>query len=76
MADLGRSVQHSALAAAPEVVAQRIVAIADKQRLRGQYDIGIDTRLVRIMNQTLPFCILRKIKASLLGLEAKPSPAS
>jgi NAD(P)-dependent dehydrogenase (short-subunit alcohol dehydrogenase family) len=76
MADLGRSAQHSALAAAPEVVAQRIVAIADKQRLRGQYDIGIDTRLVRIMNQTLPFCILRKIKASLLGLEAKPSPAS
>lgn len=76
LAVLSGTAEQSAIAAAPERVAKRIVAIAQKRRLHSQYNIGFDTALVRVMNLMLPFCVLRKIKAAVLGLDSRPSMAT
>jgi NAD(P)-dependent dehydrogenase (short-subunit alcohol dehydrogenase family) len=56
------------LARAPEAIARRIVGIATLRWVRLQYDIGIDTMAVVLMNRLLPFCLLRRIKFAMFGL--------
>jgi len=68
MAALGRGAQSSSLIPNPDVVARRLVQIAQTRRPRSRYLIGTDTRLVDFLNRTLPLCVLEAIKTKVFRL--------
>jgi NAD(P)-dependent dehydrogenase (short-subunit alcohol dehydrogenase family) len=74
MAEMSMAAQRNPLVAAPESVARHIVTISSRARLRSQYNLGIDTALVEFMNRFVPFCMLRRMKVTLFGLDANLSP--
>lgn len=59
------------LAASPEKVARQLLAIAEKRRSKYQYNLGLDTALVRFMNLVLPFWTLKAAKKALFGLDSR-----
>ncbi|HVY37314.1 MAG TPA: SDR family NAD(P)-dependent oxidoreductase [Polyangia bacterium] len=80
MASMSRQASRNPLAASPEKVARRLLAIAEKRRSRYQYNVGLDTALVRFMNFVLPFWLLKAAKNALFGLDDRhdrpPSPVT
>jgi NAD(P)-dependent dehydrogenase (short-subunit alcohol dehydrogenase family) len=68
MASLSTSAPQSPLVSKPSNIAKRIFAISLKQRPKYQYDLGVDTKLVQLLNRWLPFRLLHAIKRRLFGL--------
>jgi NAD(P)-dependent dehydrogenase (short-subunit alcohol dehydrogenase family) len=79
MASMSRGAGQNPLAASPEKVARQLLAIAEKRRAKHQYNLGLDTALVRFMNLVLPSWLLKAAKMALFGLTRRsnrpPSPA-
>jgi NAD(P)-dependent dehydrogenase (short-subunit alcohol dehydrogenase family) len=71
MSSMSRSAGRNPLAASPEKVARQLLAIAEKRRSKYQYNLGLDTALVRFMNLVLPFWLLKAAKNSLFGLNRR-----
>ena len=61
----------SPVARAPEAIARRIVGIATLRWVRLQYNLGVDTMAIVLMNRLLPFCLLRRMKFAMFGLTAR-----
>jgi hypothetical protein len=78
MADMGQAAGGGLIARAPEAIARRIVGIAARQWVRLQYNLGVDTMMVVLMNRLLPFCLLRQMKFAMFGLarREKARPAA
>jgi short-subunit dehydrogenase len=72
MASMSRGASRNPLAASPEKVARQLLAIAEKRRSKYQYNLGLDTALVRFMNLVLPFWLLKVAKTALFGLNRRP----
>ncbi len=72
MASMSRGVERNPLAASPEKVARQLLAIAEKRRPKYQYNLGLDTALVRFTNLVLPSWLLRVAKMALFGLNRRP----
>ncbi len=73
MASMSRSAGQNPLMASPEKVARQLLAIAEKRRPKYQYNLGLDTALVRFMNLVLPFWLLKAAKTALFGLNRRPN---
>jgi NAD(P)-dependent dehydrogenase (short-subunit alcohol dehydrogenase family) len=71
MASMSRGAGRNPLAASPEKIARQLLAIAEKRRSKYQYNLGLDTALVRFMNFVLPFWILKAAKRALFGLNGR-----
>jgi NAD(P)-dependent dehydrogenase (short-subunit alcohol dehydrogenase family) len=65
MANMGRSAQNSLVIPKPNLVAKRILKIAEIKNPRSRYLIGTDTRLVNLLNKLLPLCLLEAMKKKL-----------
>lgn len=72
MASMSRGAGQNPLAASPEKVARQLLAIAEKRRPKYQYNLGLDTTLVRFMNLVLPSWVLKAAKMALFGLNRRP----
>jgi NAD(P)-dependent dehydrogenase (short-subunit alcohol dehydrogenase family) len=68
MASMSRGAGQNPLAASPEKVARQLLAIAEKRRAKHQYNLGLDTALVRFLNLVLPSWLLKAAKMALFGL--------
>jgi NAD(P)-dependent dehydrogenase (short-subunit alcohol dehydrogenase family) len=68
MASMSAAAQSNPLVSKPEDFAKRIVSIVASPRVRFQYNLGIDTALIEIMNGLLPFFALRRMKVAMFGL--------
>jgi NAD(P)-dependent dehydrogenase (short-subunit alcohol dehydrogenase family) len=71
MAAMSRGAGKNPVAASPEKVARQLLAIAEKRRAKHQYNLGIDTALVRFMNLMLPSWLLKAMKMALFGLNRR-----
>jgi NAD(P)-dependent dehydrogenase (short-subunit alcohol dehydrogenase family) len=71
MASMSRGAGRNPLAASPEKVARRLLAVAEKRRPKDQYNLGFDTALVRFMNLVLPSWLLKAAKKALFGLNRR-----
>ena len=71
MASMSRGASQNPLAASPERVARQLLAIADKRRPKYQYNLGLDTALVRFVNFVLPSWLLKAAKTALFGLNRR-----
>jgi NAD(P)-dependent dehydrogenase (short-subunit alcohol dehydrogenase family) len=71
MASMSRGAGRNPLAASPEKVARQLLAIAEKRRPKYQYNLGLDTALVRFMNLVLPSWLLKAAKTALFGLNRR-----
>jgi len=68
LASMSKTAGASLMARAPEAIARRIVGIAARRQVRLQYNLGVDTMVVVLMNSLLPFCLLRRMKFAMFGL--------
>jgi NAD(P)-dependent dehydrogenase (short-subunit alcohol dehydrogenase family) len=68
MANMGRSAQNSSMVPKPNLVAKRILKIAEIKNPRSRYLIGTDTRLVNLLNKLLPLCLLEVMKKKLFRI--------
>ena len=68
MANMSQAAGASPMARAPEAIARRIVGITARPWVRLQYNLGVDTMLVVLMNGLLPFCLRRRMKFAMFGL--------
>jgi hypothetical protein len=58
----------SSMVPEPNIIAKRILKIAEIRNPRSRYLIGTDTRLVNLLNKYLPLCLLEVIKARLFRI--------
>ena len=71
MADMSLTAPRNRLVPDPDAIAAKIVGIVAKVRVRHQYLLGFDTRLITFINRWLPFRLQRAIKSGLYGLNAR-----
>lgn len=73
MAVMGRAAGGSSMIPKQNIIAKRILEIAELENPRSRYLIGKDTRMVSFLNKVMPLCLLEAFKAKLFRLNTDTS---